>query len=289
MPPNDSLLGTLSGHSILNDDTCERGVRVMTYENIIFEKDGNIAIIKFNRPKALNAINPDVLQELNDALDKIESDGDTKVLILTGEGEKAFVAGADIAHMVKLSPLEGRTFSREGQNILFRLEQLPIPVIACVNGFALGGGTEISMACDFIYAAETAKFGQPEINLGIIPGFGGTQRLSRLVGKAMAKELCMSGVMISANEAREMGLVNKVFPAEKLWEETMKTARVLASKGRVSMRGVKHCIDRGFDVGLTTGCYLEADAFALCMASPDGKEGMSAFLEKRKPEFKGGI
>jgi len=261
----------------------------MTYENIIFEKDGNIAIIKFNRPKALNAINPDVLQELNEALDKIESDGDTKVLILTGEGEKAFVAGADIAHMVKLSPLEGRTFSREGQNILFRLEQLPIPVIACVNGFALGGGTEISMACDFIYAAETAKFGQPEINLGIIPGFGGTQRLSRLVGKAMAKELCMSGVMISANEAREMGLVNKVFPAEKLWEETMKTARVLASKGRVSMRGVKHCIDRGFDVGLTTGCYLEADAFALCMASPDGKEGMSAFLEKRKPEFKGGI
>ncbi|MEJ2024568.1 MAG: enoyl-CoA hydratase-related protein [Deltaproteobacteria bacterium] len=261
----------------------------MTYENIIFEKDGNIAVIKFNRPKALNAINPDVLKELNDALDDIESDGDTKVLILTGEGEKAFVAGADISHMVKLSPLEGRTFSREGQNILFRLEQLPIPVIACVNGFALGGGTEISMACDFIYAAETAKFGQPEINLGIIPGFGGTQRLSRLVGKAMAKELCMSGVMISANEAREMGLVNKVFPSEKLWEETMKTARLLASKGRVSMRGVKHSIDRGFDVDLTSGCYLEADAFAMCMASPDGKEGMSAFLEKRKPEFKGGI
>ena len=261
----------------------------MTYENIIFEKDENIAVIKFNRPKALNAINPDVLKELNDALDDIESDGDMKVLILTGEGEKAFVAGADISHMVKLSPLEGRTFSREGQNILFRLEQLPIPVIACVNGFALGGGTEISMACDFIYAAETAKFGQPEINLGIIPGFGGTQRLSRLVGKAMAKELCMSGVMISANEAREMGLVNKVFPAEKLWEETMKTARLLAAKGRVSMRGVKHCIDRGFDVDLTSGCYLEADAFAMCMASPDGKEGMSAFLEKRKPEFKGGM
>ncbi len=261
----------------------------MTYENIIFEKDENIAVIKFNRPKALNAINPDVLKELNDALDDIESDGDMKVLILTGEGEKAFVAGADISHMVKLSPLEGRTFSREGQNILFRLEQLPIPVIACVNGFALGGGTEISMACDFIYAAETAKFGQPEINLGIIPGFGGTQRLSRLVGKAMAKELCMSGVMISANEAREMGLVNKVFPSEKLWEETMKTARLLASKGRVSMRGVKHSIDRGFDVDLTSGCYLEADAFAMCMASPDGKEGMSAFLEKRKPEFKGGM
>jgi len=261
----------------------------MAYENIIFEKDGNVAVIKFNRPKALNAINPDVLAEVNDALDTVETDPEIKVLILTGEGEKAFVAGADIAHMVNLRPLEGRKFSREGQQMLFRLEKLSIPVIACVNGFALGGGTEISMACDFIYASETAKFGQPEINLGIIPGFGGTQRLSRLVGKAMAKELCMSGVMISAAEAKEIGLVNKVFPPEKLWDETMKTARLLASKGRVSMRGVKHCIDRGFDVDLNSGCYLEADAFALCMASPDGKEGMTAFLEKRKPEFKGGI
>lgn len=261
----------------------------MAYENIIFEKDGDVAVIKFNRPKALNAINPDVLAEVNNALDRIESDPDTKVLILTGEGEKAFVAGADISHMVNLSPLEGRKFSRAGQSLLFRLEKLPIPVIACVNGFALGGGTEISMACDFIYASETAKFGQPEINLGIIPGFGGTQRLSRLVGKAMAKELCMSGLMISAAEAKEIGLVNKVFPPDTLWKETMKTARLLASKGRVSMRGVKHCIDRGFDVDLHSGCFLEADAFAMCMASPDGKEGMSAFLEKRKPEFKGGI
>jgi len=261
----------------------------MAYENIIFEKDGNVAIIKFNRPKALNAINPDVLAEVNNALDRIDSDPDIKVLILTGEGEKAFVAGADISHMVNLSPLEGRRFSREGQSLLFRLEKLPIPVIACVNGFALGGGTEISMACDFIYASETAKFGQPEINLGIIPGFGGTQRLSRLVGKAMAKELCMTGVLISAAEAKEIGLVNKVFAPEKLWEETMKTARLLATKGKVSMRGVKHCIDRGYDLDLMSGCYLEADAFALCMASPDGKEGMSAFLEKRKPAFKGGL
>jgi enoyl-CoA hydratase len=261
----------------------------MAYENIIFERDGDVAIIKFNRPKALNAVNPDVLAEVKNALDTIESDPDTKVLILTGEGEKAFVAGADIAHMVNLSPLEGRKFSREGQNLLFRLEALPIPVIACVNGFALGGGTEISMACDFIYASETAKFGQPESNLGIIPGFGGTQRLSRLVGKAVAKELCMSGVIISAAEAKEIGLVNKVFPPEQLWEETMKTARLLASKGRVSMRGVKHSIDRGFDVTLQSGCYIEADAFAMCMASPDGKEGMAAFLEKRKPEFKGGL
>ena len=259
----------------------------MGYENIIYEKEGNIAIIKFNRPKALNAINPDVLDELEDALKKIEQDKDVKVLVLTGEGEKAFVAGADISVMVNYNSLEGYNFSRRGQELLFKIEELPIPVIACVNGFALGGGTEIAMACDFIYASENAKFGQPEINLGIIPGFGGTQRLSRLVGKAMAKELCMTGVIISAQEAKEIGLVNKVFPHEKLWEETMKTANVLASKGRVSMRAVKHCIDRGFNLDVRSGCYLEADGFALCMASPDGKEGLSAFLEKRKPQFKG--
>jgi enoyl-CoA hydratase len=259
----------------------------MTYENIIFEKDGNVAVIKFNRPKQLNAINPAVLAEVKDALERVETDSSVRVLILTGEGDKAFVAGADIGHMVNFSPLEGQKFSQEGQSLMFQLENLSIPVIACVNGFALGGGTEIAMACDFIYASETAKFGQPEINLGIMPGFGGTQRLPRLLGKAMAKELCMTGVMISAKEANEIGLVNKVFPPDKLWEETMKTANSLASKGKVSMRAVKRCIDRGFDVDMRSGCYMEADAFGLCMASPDGKEGMSAFLEKRKPEFKG--
>lgn len=259
----------------------------MAYENIIFEIEGDVAVIKFNRPEALNAINPAVLDDVNDALDKVEADPTVRVLVLTGEGEKAFVAGADIAYMVELSPLEGRKFSRGGQEILFRLERLPIPVIACVNGFALGGGTEIAMACDFIYASENAKFGQPEINLGIIPGFGGTQRLSRLVGKAMAKELCMTGVMISAQAAKEIGLVNKVFPPDKLWEETMKTANLMASKGKVSLRAAKRCIDRGYDVDLPSGCYMEADAFAICKASPDAEEGMRAFLEKRKPEFKG--
>ena len=259
----------------------------MSYENIIFEIEGDVAVIRFNRPKALNAINPGVLEEVGDALNKIEADSGVRVLVLTGEGEKAFVAGADIAYMVKLSPLEGRKFSRGGHELLFRLENLPIPVIACVNGFALGGGTEIAMACDFIYASENAKFGQPEINLGVIPGFGGTQRLSRLVGKAMAKELCMTGMMISAQEAKEIGLVNRVFPHDKLWEETLKTANLMAGKGKVSLRAAKRCIDRGFDVDLTSGCYMEADAFALCKASPDATEGMSAFLEKRKPEFKG--
>lgn len=259
----------------------------MEYENILFEKQDGVAVIRFNRPKALNAINPAVLEEMARALEQIETDAEIRVLILTGEGEKAFVAGADIAHMVNLTPLEARRFSRAGQDLLFRLENLSIPVIACVNGFALGGGTEIAMACDFIYASETAKFGQPEINLGIIPGFGGTQRLSRLVGKAMAKELCMTGAMIGAPEAKAIGLVNKVVAPEALWEETMKTARVLASKGRVSMAAVKRTIERGYDVDLHSGCYLEADAFAMSMASADAKEGMSAFLEKRKPEFKG--
>ncbi len=259
----------------------------MAYETIIFEKQDNIAVIKFNRPKALNAISPEVVKEMNQALDQVEADKGIKVLILTGEGEKAFVAGADISVMVNFSPLEAREFSREGQELLFRLETLPIPVIACVNGFALGGGTEIAMACDFIYASENAKFGQPEINLGIIPGFGGTQRLSRLVGKAMAKELCMTGVIISAKEAKEIGLVNKVLPRDKLWEETLNTAKVIASKGKVSLRAVKQCIDRGYDVDLHSGCFMESDAFGICMASPDGKEGLSAFLEKRKPNFKG--
>jgi enoyl-CoA hydratase len=259
----------------------------MAYENIIFTVEERVAVIKFNRPKALNAINPDVLKEMNRALDEIEADASIGALVLTGEGEKAFVAGADIAHMANLSPLQGLKFSRDGQDLLFRLEGLPIPVVACVNGFALGGGTEIAMACDFIYASEKAKFGQPEITLGIIPGFGGTQRLSRLVGKAMAKELCMTGGMINAQEARDIGLVNKVFPPEKLWEETMKTAKGMAAKGKVSMRGIKQSIDRGVDLDLRSGCYLEADAFALCASSPDAKEGMTAFLEKRKPDFKG--
>ncbi len=259
----------------------------MTYDNIIFEIEGGVAVIKINRPKALNAINPDVLNELTDALGKVRADSSIKVLVLTGEGDKAFIAGADISHMVDLDPLQARRFSNRGQDVTFLLEELPIPVIACVNGFALGGGTEFAMACDFIYASENAKFGQPEINLGIMPGFGGTQRLSRLVGKAMAKELCLTGVMIGAQEAKNIGLVNKIFPHEKLWEETMKTARVIASKGKVSTRAVKQCIDRGFDLDLHNGCYMEADNFGICMASPDGKEGMSAFLEKRKPEFKG--
>lgn len=257
----------------------------MDYKTIIYEVQGKVAVIKFNRPKALNAINPDVLTELSDAIDKIEGDSSIRVLVLTGEGEKAFVAGADIAHLAILTPLEGRDFSRRGQDLFFRLENLSIPVIGCVNGFALGGGAEMAMSCDFVYASEKAKFGQPEVNLGLIPGFGGTQRLPRLIGKGRAKELCMTGGMIKAVEAKEVGLVNKVFPPDILWEETMKTANALASKGRVALKEIKDCIERGSDVDLRDGCYMESDAFGLCKTSPDAKEGMTAFLEKRDPNF----
>jgi enoyl-CoA hydratase len=259
----------------------------MPYETIIYEVQEYIAIIRFNRPKALNAINPIMVTEMRDALEKIKANKSIRVLIVTGEGDKAFVAGADIATMRNFTPLEGKFFSAQGHEVLLQLEALPIPVIACVNGFALGGGNEVAMACDFIYAADSAKFGQPEINLGIIPGFGGTQRLSRLVGKSLAKELCMTGVMISAQEAKDIGLVNKVFPKETLWEETMKVARLLASNGKVSMRAVKETIERGYDQDLRTGCHMESEAFGMCMASEDAKEGMAAFLEKRKAEFKG--
>jgi enoyl-CoA hydratase len=261
----------------------------MAYETIILQKQGPVAVIKFNRPKALNAINPQLNAEVFQALDEIEKDPSLRVVVMTGEGEKAFIAGADIAYMVNLSPLAARSWSAQGHELGFRIENFPLPVIACVNGFALGGGAEMAMACDFIYASENAKFGQPEINLGIIPGFGGTQRLSRLVGKAMAKELCMTGGMINAQEAKAIGLVNKVFPADKLWEETMKTAALIASKGKVSLRSVKQCIDRGYDTDLRRGCQMESDHFGLGMGSPDGKEGLSAFLEKRKPNFKGAL
>jgi enoyl-CoA hydratase len=188
-----------------------------------------------------------------------------------------------------MSPLEAKRFSAAGQEVLFAMEALEIPIIAAVNGFALGGGTEIAMACDFIYASEKAKFGQPEINLGIIPGFGGTQRLPRLIGKGWAKEICLTGEMISVQQAKEIGLVNKVFPPEQLMAEVIKTAKLMASKGRAALRAVKQAMNRGFDVDLRNGCAMEVDAFAIAFTSPDAKEGLTAFLEKRKPEFKGEI
>jgi len=261
----------------------------MTFNTILLDIQEGIATLSINRPKALNALNPEVVEELGEALKQISKNQEVRVLILTGAGDKAFVAGADIGTMAKLSPLEARRFSAAGHEVLFAMEALEIPIIAAVNGFALGGGTEIAMACDFVYASEKAKFGQPEINLGILPGFGGTQRLARLVGKGWAKELCLTGEMISAQQAKEIGLVNKIFPAEELMAETLKTAKLMASKGRPSLRAVKQAMNRGFDVDLRNGCAMEVDAFAIAFASPDAKEGLTAFLEKRKPEFKGGL
>ena len=259
----------------------------MTYQHILFELEAGIATITFNRPKALNALNSELLSEFGRALDEIAADEDIRVLILTGSGEKAFVAGADISELATMNALQGKQFAEKGHSAIGRLQKLSIPVIAAVNGFALGGGSEIALACDFIYASEEAKFGLPEITLGLIPGFGGTQRLPRLIGKNMAKELIFTGKMLTAKEAEGIGMVNRVVGAAELMDEVNKTAAQIASKGKVSLRAAKHAINKGMDADHDTGCAIEIDAFALCMASDDAKEGTGAFLEKRKPEFKG--
>ncbi|MGD9241446.1 MAG: enoyl-CoA hydratase-related protein [Desulfobacterales bacterium] len=261
----------------------------MAYENIIFQIDGGIATISFNRPKALNALNVALLEEFSRALDEIAADENIRVLVLTGAGDKSFVAGADITELATYNSLGAKNFSRNSHNIVAKLQELPIAVIAAVNGFALGGGTEIAIACDFIYASENAKFGQPEINLGLIPGLGGTQRLPRLIGMNMAKELVFTGKMISAAEAEKIGLANKVVPADQLMEEVIKTAREIASKGKVSLRAAKQAINFGMNTDLATGIHIEVDAFGLCYDSSDAKEGTSAFLEKRKADFKGSL
>jgi enoyl-CoA hydratase len=261
----------------------------MEYKNINFVTENNIATITFNRPKALNALNGELIREFSDALHKIHEDEETRVLVLTGSGDKSFVAGADITELATFNALQAKKLSETGHNTINRLQELPIPVIAAVNGFALGGGTEIALACDFIYASDKAKFGLPEITLGLIPGYGGTQRLPRLIGKNKAKELIFTGKMISASEAYELGIVNKVIPSESLMEEVMKTAGMIASKGKISIRAAKQAINSGMNSDLATGCKIEMDAFSLCFAGEDAKEGTNAFLEKRKPEFKGAL
>jgi enoyl-CoA hydratase len=259
----------------------------LAYKNLIFSVEDGIAIITFNRPKALNALNAELIQELSRALDEIAENEAIRVLILTGAGEKAFVAGADITELATYNSLQAKLFSKKGHMTFNKIQELPIPAIAAVNGFALGGGSEIAMVCDFIYASENAMFGLPEINLGLMPGFGGTQRLPRLVGTSMAKELIFTGKMIPAAEANRIGLVNKVCPPETLMEEVKKTANEIASKGKVSLRAVKQTINSGVNVDLMSGCGIEIDAFALCLASEDAQEGTRAFIEKRKAEFKG--
>ena len=259
----------------------------MAYENIVYEVKNGIATITFNRPKALNALNSALLSEFSQALDDIAADESIRVLILTGAGDKSFVAGADISELATFNSLKAKAFAAKGHDIIDKLQQLPIAVIAAVNGFALGGGTEISIACDFIYASENAKFGQPEINLGLIPGFGGTQRLPRLIGTHMAKELIYTGNMISAAEGKQIGLVNKVVAPGSLLEEVMTVARAIAGKGKASLRAAKQAVNNGMNADLATGLSIEIDAFALSFSSPDAKEGTTAFLEKRKAEFSG--
>jgi enoyl-CoA hydratase len=256
----------------------------MSYQTILFDHEAGVATLTFNRPDRLNALNHEMLAEFRDALDRVSLNPEIRVLLLTGTG-RSFIAGADIQVFLEFDPLAARAFAASAHETGFKLEALPIPVIACVNGFALGGGLEMAMACDFIYAADTARLGQPEINLGIIPGFGGTQRLSRLVGKGVAKEMVLTGRLLDAAEAKTLGLVARVFPADTFREECLKVARSLAAKGRVSLGAAKSAIDRGFDLDLKNACLLEVDSFALCFASPDAHEGASAFLEKRQPRF----
>ena len=258
------------------------------YENIKYEVKGNLGYLTINRPKALNALNTEVLSELADALKEIEADDAVKAVIVTGEG-KAFVAGADIAQMSKLNAVEGRAMMQAGHKVMNTIDQMPKPFIAAVNGFALGGGCELAMACDIRIASSKAKFGQPEVGLGIIPGFCGTQRLSRLVGKGMAKYLIYSAEMINAEEAFRIGLVEKVVEPDALMEAAEKLANTIASKAPIAVAQAKIAINNGFDMDLKSASQLEVEATTVCFGSEDQKEGMAAFLEKRTPEWKNQI
>ena len=259
----------------------------MELKNVSLSIEGEIGTLTINRPKALNALNMETLREIQAALEEVRNRQEVKALIVTGAGEKAFVAGADIAEMKGMSSFEALNFSKLGHLTLRSIEDLDRPVIAAVNGFALGGGTEIALACDFIYASENARFGLPEVTLGIFPGFGGTQRLPRLIGKGKAKELIMTGKMITAQEALAMGIVNRVFPQATLMEETRKVASQIAANGRIGLKLAKMMVDTGFNMNLGEACALESCAFGLGFSTEDQKEGMTAFLEKRKPNYKG--
>ena len=250
--------------------------------HILFEKKGSVAIAAINRPQALNALNSEVLNDLNTLLDKIDADPEIRVLILTGSGEKSFVAGADIGEMFSLTKAEGEAFGKKGNDVFRRLETLPVPVIAAVNGYALGGGCELAMACDIRICSETAVFGQPETGLGITPGFGGTQRLARLVGAGVAKQLIYSARNIKADEALRIGLVNAVYSAEELMPAAEKLAETIAKNAPIAVRAAKKAINEGLEVPMDEAMAIEEKLFGSCFETADQKEGMGAFLEKRR-------
>jgi enoyl-CoA hydratase len=257
----------------------------MEFKNVLLEKEERIAVLTINRPKALNALNKDTLLEIKAAVEEVRDDNDIYVLIITGAGGKAFVAGADITYMLEMNAQEGREFGLLGQEVFRLIESIEKPVIAAIDGFALGGGCELAMACDFRICSDKSKFGQPEVGLAVTPGFGGTQRLPRIVGTGMAKQLLYTGDVIDADEALRIGLVNYV--VDDLMDYVKKLARKIASRGQVSVRYCKVAVNDGMQTDIDRAMTIEADLFGLCFATDDQKEGMKAFVEKRKAEFTG--
>ncbi len=253
-------------------------------EEVLYTKQDQIGIVTINRPQALNALNSEILDELNLVLNQVEADQELRVLIIKGSG-RAFIAGADIKEMLNYDSLQAREYAQLGLKTMQRIEDLSIPVIASVNGFALGGGCELALACEIRYASEDAKFGQPEVSLGIIPGFGGTQRLSRLVGISYAKELIYTGKLINAQEALRIGLVNQVFKNEELESETLKLADSIAKQSTSAVRYAKIAINKGIDAALVNSFEYEKNLFSLSFSTEDQKKGMQAFVEKKKANF----
>lgn len=254
---------------------------------LLSQDRGAVRVLTVHRPDKLNALNAATLDALHEAFRAAAADPSVRVVVLTGSGPKAFVAGADIAEMNALSPVEGRDFSLRGQRMMRAIEKMPKPVIAMVNGFALGGGLELAMSCHLRIAADTAKVGQPEINLGLIPGFGGTQRLLRLTGRAAALELCLAGAPIDAARALQLGIVNRVVPTAELEAQTMAFAEQLANAAPLALRGMLDCINVGGECGIEEGLEFESAQFGLMFSTQDMREGTSAFLERRKPAFQG--
>ena len=259
----------------------------MTDPLLLIDTADGVRTIRVNRPDKLNALNAATLNALDAAFADAASDDAVRVVVLTGSGQKAFVAGADIAEMNALTPVQGRDFSLRGTRMMRRIEKLPKPVIAMVNGFALGGGLELAICCHLRIAADSAKVGQPEINLGLIPGFGGSQRLLRLCGRAATLELCRTGAPINAERALQLGIVNRVVPAAELEAETMKLAAQLAASAPLALRGMLDCVNIGGECGIEEGLEYEAAQFGLVFSTEDMREGTAAFLEKRKPTFAG--